>query len=111
MAAALFNKRHDIATDSAGLAASGAPACENTVSAMKELDIDLSAHISKQVTTELLQSATRIVCMTSSHKEYLLRIGAPEEKITVLDVSDPFGGDLNVYRICRDELVKKIDGL
>ena len=32
----------------------------------------------------------------------------PEEKIEVLGVSDPFGGNLDVYRQCRDEIFNSV---
>ena len=30
------------------------------------------------------------------------------EKIAVLDISDPYGGDIEVYRHCRDEIVNSV---
>lgn len=30
------------------------------------------------------------------------------EKIAVLGISDPYGGDIEVYRHCRDEIVNSV---
>lgn len=30
------------------------------------------------------------------------------EKIAVLGISDPYGGDIDVYRHCRDEIVNSV---
>ena len=113
MAAALFARAfpaHE--ADCAGLAVfAPSPASANAVSVMGELDIDLTAHRSKPVTPELCEAADLIFCMTQTHRQALLSAGIPAEKIKTLDVSDPFGGDLDTYRQCRDELTVKIKGL
>lgn len=33
-----------------------------------------------------------------------MAMGVPKNKIYILNVSDPFGGNLQVYRDCRDEI-------
>ena len=109
MAAALYKRKNpDADVTSAGLAASGGSACENAVLVMKELGIDISDHVSQPVNHKLLAAADQMVCMTQAHKSALLVMGAEEAKITVLDITDPFGGDLEVYRSCRDEITKKL---
>ena len=74
---------------------------------MRELNIDISDHIPCQISPAEL-TADRIFCMTMAHKARLLDLGADAEKITVLDVSDPYGGNLDTYRLCRDELADKL---
>ena len=111
MAAAIAKQlAPDCDSSSAGLAAGGAAACENAALAIAELGGNLEGHTPKQVNAEDVSLADRIFCMTEGHRAALLRLGADETKITVLDVSDPFGGDLEVYRQCRDELLEKLKG-
>ena len=100
--------------DSAGLAAaSGSKASQNAVLALAEKGVDLSAHRSKQLTLDIAQNADLIVPMTMSHANYLIGCGISKDKIFLpeADICDPYGGDLDVYRSCRDELytlVKKV---
>ena len=39
-----------------------------------------------------------------AHAQALMAMGVPKNKIYILNVSDPFGGNLQVYRDCRDEI-------
>ena len=49
----------------------------------------------------------RFYCMSEQHAMMLNQcLNIPLEKITVMNVSDPFGGDLEVYRRCRDEIYR-----
>ena len=98
---------------SAGLQAiDGLPANPNAVAAMKEWGIDLSGHRSRQVTPFLLKEAHRIFVMTPTQARTLVG-GMPlvGDKVTSLDVSDPFGQDLDTYRRCRDQLKEKLEKL
>jgi protein-tyrosine-phosphatase len=57
--------------------------------------------------------------MTRSHRDYLTRIYGKNDKLFTLyeflgqdkDVLDPFGGDVAVYRACRNELQQLIEML
>ena len=91
----------------AGLSVYESAVCETAVIAMRENNIDISGHIPHQIAPDDL-AADRIFCMTAAHKSHLLKLGTDAEKITVLDVSDPYGGNLDTYRLCRDELAEKI---
>ena len=116
MAAALFNKIAtekdlDVRIESAGLfAPNGEPASENAVLAMKDYGIDLSGHRAKTVSSELLKQVDLALTMTASHKmalEQYLR-----DKVYTLcefaevegDIPDPYGGDLEEYKICADKI-------
>lgn len=101
----------DITCDSAGLfAADGEPAAENAIVACRELGVDLSAHRSRRLTKELLQSADLFVVMMPNHAGALKSAGVPPEKIKVLGggVGDPFGGDLAIYRASRDQILQAL---
>ena len=96
---------------SRGLAADGSPVSENSAIVMRELGIDISSHISKQMSYTDAEENHIIVCMSSSHADVLEALGVDKLKIHVLGISDPFGGDTDEYRACRDEIIKGIDEL
>jgi ribosomal-protein-alanine N-acetyltransferase len=99
----------DISVKSRGLSATGEGASENSVKAMKALGLDISGHISQQITKEDIAWADRIICMSQSHKMFLEALA--KEKLSVLGkgVLDPFGCDLAVYTQCRDEIILAIN--
>lgn len=102
--------------NSAGTSAFGnQPASSNAILAVRELGVDLSAHRSKAVTAELMNEADLVLAMTNSHKQQLLRFmpQAAGKVFTLAEyttedknknISDPFGGNLDIYMECRDEL-------
>lgn len=118
MCAALFNALFSgddqpLRADSCGLAADGSPISQNAVTALihrgikSEAGNDYIAHISKPVTEELMKKASMIVGMTSRHAmELMFRYPAYASKITVMprDISDPYGGDIEVYENCLSEI-------
>ena len=98
---------------SRGLASDGSPVSLNSKTAMAEVGIDISGHISRQITDRDIKNADKIICLSPSHRAVLLSAGAPQEKLYILGkgISDPFGGDITVYRRCRDEIFAAIDAL
>lgn len=98
---------------SRGIAADGSPVCENARKVMLEAGIDISGHISKRLSPEDTEKADRIICFSPSHKALLCEICKESEKIFVLGggVGDPYGGDTEVYRSCRNEIFSALDRL
>ena len=94
---------------SAGLQAGGAVS-ENSVVAMKEIGVDISHHIPRQITREMINLADKIICMTATHKA-LLELSGASGNISVLGfgISDPYGSDEDAYIACRNEIVNEID--
>lgn len=90
---------------SAGLfAAEGGRASPEAVRAARELDADISRHRSRKVTTELINSADVIFCMTSRHVAEICRMspsaaGKTQRLDESADIVDPIGGGVEVY--CR----------
>ena len=126
MAAALFRYRAgDIGWEalSAGtFAISGSPASENSVTAMKELGIDISNHRSQPLTPELVNRVDLIITMTAEQRVQI--VGAfpdVEERVFLInafgtsrvpaDVSDPFGGSLREYIQILDEIDRALSDL
>ena len=118
MAEAILNdiakrKNLNITAESAGLYAGGSPASDYAQAVMKEMDMDITSHVSQQVTKELLEEADLVLTMTNAHKQMLDTLfPQSENKVFALkqwagengDISDPFGGDIEEYRRCRDEI-------
>lgn len=91
---------------------SGDSASENAVAVMREKGIDISSHRSRQFSLYMAEEYDLFAVMTNSHAAALSQ-AVPEEKIVVLSggISDPYGGNLNAYRACRDEIEKAVDEL
>ncbi len=114
MAEALFNRSSPPGwrAESAGLAAGGnlsAPAS----AALRECGVVLENRPARQLTEAMLAQFDAVVCMTESHRQVLLRAGVPAEKLCVLSggIPDPFGGDLEDYRACRDAILAALPEL
>lgn len=116
MAEAIFNSLtwedgHFFAT-SCGIFADGVtPISDNAKIVLNELGITFNT-VSTPISEQIMEKADKIICMTKNHASTLLSMfpqyGA---KIFVMpkDITDPFGGDINVYRKCRDEISNCIE--
>ncbi len=99
MAEAIFNKLSDekglnVGAVSFGMAAAnGVPASFNAQKACEEIGIDLSQKKANFVFNYNIAQFERFYCMTDE---------------TVMNISDPFGGNLDVYRACRDEIYNSV---
>lgn len=105
-----------LSADSAGLYTSdGLPASENAVTAAGELGADISAHRSKALTPELAREAKYLVCMTGSQYDNLCAaLPNCADKVFTLapgDISDPFGGDLEIYRRAASEIKAAVESI
>ena len=125
MAEVIFNsfaeeKGIDWRAESAGVAAvSDRPASPNAIRAVAELGLDLSTHSTRFLPAIDLNEYSLFVGLGEEHAEILRSIGIPSELVRVLyrapnaddpydlrtDIVDPYGGDLNAYRQCRDDIV------
>ncbi len=103
----------DVYVDSAGLAALGDEINPNSVKALKKIGINFSDYHSKSLTTDMLYDADLVVTMTKDQEIFLRGIAQGKTEISVLGegISDPFGGDENVYQNCLEEISKGIDNL
>src|SRR5712691_4180811 len=112
---ALKERGLEVTVTSAGTGAwDGAPASEGAYLVALEHGLDLSAHRARLLTRDLVQQADIILTMARHHRarvhelsgegrtyvlgEYAGRTGPEAE------VSDPFGGDLELYRETYGEL-------
>ncbi len=103
-------ERNGYRTSAAGTATvSGWSATPEAVAAMKEKGIDISDHRSTALTREMVEQAQVILTMTRGHREAVLRLGSGNDECCYLvsegrDIADPMGGDLSVYKTCRDQI-------
>jgi protein-tyrosine-phosphatase len=121
MAAALLNhfasefgKTHAFEADSAGLSApEGAHATALAIRVMTSRQIVLGGHRAKSVTSDLIQKADIVLCMTRGHLATLKsRFPESDWKLNLLgdvagtgqDVIDPIGGNEETYERCAREL-------
>ena len=131
MAAAIFNsiaaeKGLDWFAESAGVAAVGdRPASANAIKALAEIGIDLSGHKTRFLPSLDLNEFSLFVALNDEHYQILQSIGIPDNMLRLLrrapnvndvydlrqGIVDPYGGDLNAYRKCRDEITGAVKTL
>ena len=94
------------------------PAAENANRALAEMSIDLSEHVSIQLEAEDIWENDLVITMTREQCEFLRElIPMEKQKIHSLgelagsgeDVTDPYGGDREVYRACAAQIKKLIE--
>jgi protein-tyrosine-phosphatase len=104
---------------SAGTSAvDGQPASDGALLVGIERQLDLTEHRARQLTPELVDLADLILVMGPHHLERVEALGGTGKSYLLTDyatrstegrpVTDPFGGDLDVYRSTVDELELEI---
>ena len=110
---------HDLDFRSAGTSAwEGAPASDGAMLVGLERGLDLNTHRARQLTRELVDSADLVLAMGPHHLERIEALGGPGKAHLLTSyashggesraISDPFEGDLDVYRAAVDELTREI---
>ena len=95
---------------SAGLSAvEGAPAAENAIEACREIGVSISGHEARRITGEEIPVWDLFFTMSKTHGYILEQAGVPAQKIYIPSyIEDPFGQDLEAYRVCRDKLREEL---
>ncbi|MFH1759580.1 MAG: low molecular weight protein arginine phosphatase [bacterium] len=119
-------KRQRFDISSAGLfAMPGQPITRYAAEVLQELGMDLKEHCSSMLNEQIIKSADIILVMTESHKRTVISNIPQAANITytlseyalgkdntgIKDIDDPFGGNLDTYRVIRDQIriyLKKI---
>lgn len=117
MAQAVFNdkaKKLKISASafSRGLCADSSPISDNASAALCELGISDFKHISQTVSKEDVHKADVIIGISSRHAARLIaEFPSYCDKIYAFpfDISDPFGGSIDVYRKALCEISEGID--
>ena len=103
---------NDIQCRSCGLSAySGDCASPNAVEAVKKYGVNIENHRSSVLTQYLVLETDLFICMTAAHAQALKNaLYMYNKKITVLGggISDPYGGNLEVYENCADEIYRNL---
>jgi tRNA threonylcarbamoyl adenosine modification protein (Sua5/YciO/YrdC/YwlC family) len=97
------------------MAMPGYPATDHSVTCAADLGLDLGAHRSRPFSIRLLQSASRVYCMSKGHMEFLrpyfddreddLQLLDPEGK----EIRDPYQKPLKVYRKTTEQIAKAVE--
>jgi protein-tyrosine-phosphatase len=113
------NMNINVEIKSAGIYANpGDVASENAILAIKEMNLDLSCHISRRLTFELLMESDLVLTMTNSHKSSILSLFPSfKGKVFTLfeyigengEVEDPYGRNIVNYRETAVQLKNVIE--
>jgi protein-tyrosine-phosphatase len=109
----------ELTLGSAGTAAwDGAPASDGALLVALERSVDLSTHRARLLTRELVNGADLILAMGPHHLERIEALGGAGKTHLLSSyaskgrsdrsITDPFGGDLDVYRSAFDELDREV---
>ena len=112
----------DLEVESAGTSAwPDAPASDGSLLVAMEHGIDLGEHRARQLSPEIVSIADLILAMGPHHLDRVEALAGMERSWLLTayaggagngrPVSDPFGGDLDVYRATFDELEREIGGI
>lgn len=92
----------------------GMPASPGSLAAAAEIGLDLAAHQTTSLRADAARKAAQVLCLSESHLESTLDIAPDlEGRATLLrkdggDISDPYGGSLDVYRKTRDQIAQAV---
>src|SRR5271170_5146018 len=129
MAEALFRHavrgRGEFRVLSAGIGAvDGQPPTPHSVTAMRELGVDISAQRSRMLTAELVRQADFIFGMTHGHVDTIALLYPPVAEKTFLlrefdesldpyekDIADPIGSPYEIYVHCHEQIGQGIASL
>ena len=91
------------------------------IEVMSRWNLDLTRHISSQITRNDVLSSKVIITMTQEHKDIIIsNIGESKTKIYTLyeytrgvsrDIADPYGKDIDTYIAIAEELKELIDDM
>ena len=116
MAQEIFNKYapNGYTASSAGITAiDGRSVSENSLLALEEIGLS-SSHTSERLTEKHMSEYDLIVGITNDHARVICQM-FPEYRDKVFafpcDVSDPYGGDIVLYRRCRDKIIEGVKSI
>ena len=80
----------------------------NSIMTMAKKNIDLTSHTSRMLTDGMLSAADAVYTMTRSQAAMVKRMfpgfSGKVRPLAERDITDPFGGDLDEYQTCADEI-------
>lgn len=115
MAEGIFNKlakekNIDILAESFGIAAMhGAKASEYSVEVCSDIGVDISDFTSTAIDKVELEKYEKFYCMSQSHARVLNEcLLVPYSKIEIFNISDPYCGNIDVYRMCCQQIYNSV---
>lgn len=94
---------------------------EDAIEVMKEYQIDLKKHRATNIRESKIEEMDLILCATRTHKYsvinsypqlkekvYTIKEYAQEDT-TSLDISDPWGNSIQIYRQCAEEIKESLE--
>lgn len=83
----------------------------NSATALKEAGVPTGNFSPRQLTQKLIDASTIVICMTESQKKMLEDCGNVFciKDVCGYDVPDPYGCNLDAYRVTRDALSRACD--
>lgn len=117
MAQAIYSSLTDsgkFIADSCGIFADGISKITDNAKAVLAENGIYFEHISKKVSSDLLEKNDIVICMTQNHYTILTSM-FPEfsDKIFIMpkDILDPYGGSIDVYRACYNEIYHSLKNI
>lgn len=100
-----------IVCGSAGLSAvEGNLAADRAVLVCREIGVEIGGHRARKLGPADVAAWDVFFAMSETHGYILRQAGVPEGSIYLPEtVPDPFGGDLDAYRRCRDQLRRELE--
>jgi protein-tyrosine-phosphatase len=100
----------EVVVESAGLhAIAGNRATAEAIEAAAELGLELLSHRARPIGSLDLTSYDWILALTPAIGRILERhFDVPPERLVILDVDDPYGCSLEVYRDCAGQLEREV---
>lgn len=89
----------------------GGSISSNSRQALQEVGISVEKFTPRQLTQKIIAASTLVVCMTSTQKQVLEDCGNVVSvfELCGYEIPDPYGCDLEAYRITRDALSHTCD--
>lgn len=83
----------------------------NSKTALEEIGIKVDKFAPRQLTQKIINASTIVICMTQSQKQLLEGCGNVFciRDVCNYDVPDPYGRDIEAYRLTRDALSRACD--
>lgn len=117
--------RKDVEVYSCGIyAQNGDTSTYNDIEAMKEYGVDLKEHRATNISKSRIEEMDLILCATRGHKFAILDkypklenkvytmkeyVGYNREYHNSIDIKDPWGYDLEIFRFCASEINECLD--
>lgn len=83
----------------------------NSKQALEEIGVKVEKFAPRQLSQSIIDRSFAVICMTEKQKQILEGCGKvwSMKDLCGFDVPDPYGGDMDVYRVTRDFIARACD--